>query len=165
MLAQRCSIHPGVRIGTRGFGFDMSPDGHLDVPQLGRVIVGDDVEIGANSSIDRGSGPDTIIGDGCKIDNLVQIGHNVEMGKGMCDRCPKWHRGAAPTSQTSLPWVDNQGSLVTFASPLERKSRRVAARCGTANLGRNWQAIRPFRHGNIFASLAALAKLVDEEGR
>jgi UDP-3-O-[3-hydroxymyristoyl] glucosamine N-acyltransferase len=81
-IGARCQIHPGVRIGTRGFGFAMSPEGHLDVPQLGRVIVGNDVEVGANSTIDRGAGPDTIIGDGCKIDNLVQIGHNVRMGRG-----------------------------------------------------------------------------------
>jgi UDP-3-O-[3-hydroxymyristoyl] glucosamine N-acyltransferase len=81
-IGTRCLLHPGVRIGQRGFGFDMSPEGHLDVPQLGRVIIGSDVEIGANSCIDRGSGPDTIIGDGCKIDNLVQIGHNVHLGKG-----------------------------------------------------------------------------------
>jgi len=81
-VGARCQIHAGARIGTRGFGFDMSPEGHLDVPQLGRVIVGNDVEIGANSTIDRGSGPDTEIGDGCKIDNLVQIGHNVRMGRG-----------------------------------------------------------------------------------
>jgi UDP-3-O-[3-hydroxymyristoyl] glucosamine N-acyltransferase len=81
-IGARCMLHPGVRIGQRGFGFDMSPEGHLDVPQLGRVIIGNDVEIGANSCIDRGAGPDTIIGDGCKIDNLVQIGHNVQMGKG-----------------------------------------------------------------------------------
>lgn len=81
-IGARCVLHPGVRIGQRGFGFDMSPQGHLDVPQLGRVIIGDDVEIGANSCIDRGAGPDTVIGDGCKIDNLVQIGHNVSLGKG-----------------------------------------------------------------------------------
>jgi len=81
-VGARCQIHAGARIGTRGFGFDMSPEGHLDVPQLGRVIVGNDVEIGANSTIDRGAGPDTEIGDGCKIDNLVQIGHNVRMGRG-----------------------------------------------------------------------------------
>lgn len=79
-VGERCRIHPGVRIGQRGFGFHMSPEGHLDVPQLGRVIIGNDVEIGANSTIDRGAGPDTIIGDGCKIDNLVQIGHNVVVG-------------------------------------------------------------------------------------
>ena len=54
----------------------------LKVPQLGRVIIEDDVEIGANSTIDRGAGPDTIIGEGSKIDNLVQIGHNVQLGRG-----------------------------------------------------------------------------------
>ena len=81
-IGARCELHAGVRIGTRGFGFDMSAEGHLDVPQLGRVIIGDDVEVGANSTIDRGAGPDTLIGNGCKIDNLVQIGHNVRMGQG-----------------------------------------------------------------------------------
>ena len=81
-IGARCELHAGVRIGTRGFGFDMSAEGHLDVPQLGRVIIGDDVEVGANSTIDRGAGPDTLIGNGCKIDNLVQIGHNVRIGKG-----------------------------------------------------------------------------------
>ena len=74
-------IHSGVRIGQDGFGFAMGPQGHLKVPQLGRVIVEDDVEIGANATIDRGTGPDTIIGAGSKIDNLVQIGHNVRIGK------------------------------------------------------------------------------------
>ena len=54
----------------------------MDVPQLGRVVVGDAVEIGANATIDRGAGPDTVIGDGCKIDNLVQLGHNVRLGRG-----------------------------------------------------------------------------------
>lgn len=81
-IGARCELHAGVRIGTRGFGFDMSAEGHLDVPQLGRVILGDDIEVGANSTIDRGAGPDTVIGNGCKIDNLVQIGHNVRMGQG-----------------------------------------------------------------------------------
>ena len=82
VIGRRAHIHPGVRVGQRGFGFDMDASGHLDVPQLGRVLIGDDVEIGANSTIDRGAGPDTIIGDGCKIDNLVQIGHNVRLGRG-----------------------------------------------------------------------------------
>ncbi|MFD2207313.1 UDP-3-O-(3-hydroxymyristoyl)glucosamine N-acyltransferase [Kiloniella antarctica] len=81
LLGDNCQIHAGVRIGNRGFGFAMEPDGYIDVPQLGRVIIGNDVEVGANSCIDRGAGPDTIIGDGTKIDNLVQIGHNVKMGK------------------------------------------------------------------------------------
>ena len=81
-VGDRVLIHPGVRIGQRGFGFALDPTGHIKVPQLGRVIVGDDVEIGANSTVDRGAGPDTIIGDGTMIDNLVQIGHNVRIGKG-----------------------------------------------------------------------------------
>ena len=60
----------------------MGAQGHLKVPQLGRVVIGNDVEVGANSTIDRGAGPDTVIGNGCRIDNLVQIGHNVELGMG-----------------------------------------------------------------------------------
>ncbi len=81
-IGVRVLIHPGVRIGQRGFGFAIDPKGHVKVPQLGRVIVGDDVEIGANTTVDRGSGPDTVIGAGTMIDNLVQIAHNVRIGKG-----------------------------------------------------------------------------------
>ncbi|MFL5154282.1 MAG: UDP-3-O-(3-hydroxymyristoyl)glucosamine N-acyltransferase [Microvirga sp.] len=81
VLGDRVILHPGVRIGQDGFGYAMGPQGHLKVPQLGRVIVGDDVEVGANSTIDRGSGRDTLIGEGTKIDNLVQIAHNVTIGK------------------------------------------------------------------------------------
>ncbi len=82
VIGKACQIHAGARIGTRGFGFTMDPEGFVDVPQLGRVLVGDGVEIGANSTIDRGAGPDTVIGSGAKIDNLVQIGHNVQIGRG-----------------------------------------------------------------------------------
>ena len=82
LVGGKCQIHAGVRIGNRGFGFALDPDGYVDVPQLGRVIIGDEVEIGANATIDRGAGPDTVIGDGARIDNLVQIGHNVQLGRG-----------------------------------------------------------------------------------
>lgn len=75
-------LYPGVRVGQDGFGFAIDPTGHVKVPQLGRVIIGDHVEIGANTTIDRGAGPDTVIGQGTWIDNLVQIGHNVVIGKG-----------------------------------------------------------------------------------
>jgi UDP-3-O-[3-hydroxymyristoyl] glucosamine N-acyltransferase len=74
-------IHPGARIGQDGFGFASDRYGHYKIPQLGRVLIGNKVEIGANTCIDRGSGNDTIIEDGCMIDNLVQIGHNVKLGK------------------------------------------------------------------------------------
>ncbi|MBR82510.1 MAG: UDP-3-O-(3-hydroxymyristoyl)glucosamine N-acyltransferase [Magnetovibrio sp.] len=82
LIGDRVIIHGGVNIGQDGFGFAQSSLGHHKVPQLGRVIIEDDVEIGANTTIDRGAGPDTIVGAGTKIDNLVQIAHNVRIGKG-----------------------------------------------------------------------------------
>jgi UDP-3-O-[3-hydroxymyristoyl] glucosamine N-acyltransferase len=82
LIGSRVVLHPGVRIGQAGFGFAPDPAGPVKVPQLGRVIIGDDVDIGANTTIDRGSGHDTVIGPGSMIDNLVQIGHNVTLGRG-----------------------------------------------------------------------------------
>ena len=81
LIGNRVILHAGVRIGQDGFGFAMSARGHLKVPQIGRVIIQDDVEIGANSAVDRGALKDTVIGEGTKIDNLVQIGHNVIIGR------------------------------------------------------------------------------------
>lgn len=81
-IGEATRLYPGVRVGQDGFGFAIDLAGHVKVPQLGRVIIGDHVEIGANTCIDRGAGPDTIIGDGTWIDNCVQIGHNVKIGKG-----------------------------------------------------------------------------------
>ena len=82
VIGARVVLHPGVRIGQPGFGFAPDREGPVKIPQLGRVIVGDDVDIGANTTIDRGSGHDTVIGPGTMIDNLVQIGHNVVLGRG-----------------------------------------------------------------------------------
>lgn len=80
LIGDNVIIHSGVSIGQDGFGFAMGADGHLKVPQIGRVIIQDDVEIGANTTIDRGALGDTMVGKGSKIDNLVQIGHNVVIG-------------------------------------------------------------------------------------
>lgn len=82
LIGARVVLHPGVRIGQAGFGFAPDAAGPIKVPQLGRVIIGDDADIGANTTIDRGSGHDTVIGPGTMIDNLVQIGHNVVLGRG-----------------------------------------------------------------------------------
>jgi UDP-3-O-[3-hydroxymyristoyl] glucosamine N-acyltransferase len=82
MIANAVTIHPGCQIGQDGFGFASGAQGHVRIPQLGRVIIHDHVNIGANSTVDRGAGPDTVIGAGTQIDNLVQIGHNVEIGMG-----------------------------------------------------------------------------------
>jgi UDP-3-O-[3-hydroxymyristoyl] glucosamine N-acyltransferase len=80
LVGDRVILHAGVRIGQDGFGFALGAR-HLKVPQIGRVVIQDDVEIGANSCVDRGTLRDTIIGEGSKIDNLVQIGHNVVVGR------------------------------------------------------------------------------------
>ena len=81
LVGDRVILHAGVRVGQDGFGFAMGRDGHLKVPQIGRVVLQDDVEVGANTAIDRGSNRDTVVGEGTKIDNLVQIGHNVSIGR------------------------------------------------------------------------------------
>jgi UDP-3-O-[3-hydroxymyristoyl] glucosamine N-acyltransferase len=81
LIGDRVIIHPGCAIGQDGFGFIMGAKGHQKVPQIGRVIIQDDVEIGANSTVDRGALGDTVIGEGTKIDNLVQIAHNVVIGR------------------------------------------------------------------------------------
>ncbi len=82
ILGAGVTLHPGARIGQEGFGFTAGPDGFVSVAQLGRVIIEDDADIGANSTIDRGSAQDTVIGKGTRIDNLVQIGHNTRTGRG-----------------------------------------------------------------------------------
>jgi UDP-3-O-[3-hydroxymyristoyl] glucosamine N-acyltransferase len=81
LVGDRVVMHPGCAIGQDGFGYLMSPRGHRKIPQIGRVIIQDDVEIGAGTTIDRGSNRDTLIGEGSKIDNLVQIAHNVSIGR------------------------------------------------------------------------------------
>jgi UDP-3-O-[3-hydroxymyristoyl] glucosamine N-acyltransferase len=81
LIGDRVIVHAGVNIGQDGFGFAPGDKAHTKVPQIGRVIVQDDVEIGANATIDRGALVDTVIGEGTKIDNLVQVGHNVTIGR------------------------------------------------------------------------------------
>lgn len=80
-IGHQCIIHPNATIGADGFGFRPCPErGLVKIPQIGDVVIGNQVEIGANSCVDRGKFSSTILGDGCKIDNLVQIGHNSELG-------------------------------------------------------------------------------------
>jgi UDP-3-O-[3-hydroxymyristoyl] glucosamine N-acyltransferase len=83
IIGAHCILHPNVTIGADGFGFRPSPDGKglIKIQHIGNVVIGNGVEIGANSCVDRGKFSATIVGDGCKIDNLVQIGHNSKMGR------------------------------------------------------------------------------------
>lgn len=83
IVGSYCILHSNVSIGADGFGFRPSPDGKglIKIPHIGNVVIGNGVEIGANSCVDRGKFSSTIVGDGCKIDNLIQIGHNSKMGR------------------------------------------------------------------------------------
>lgn len=119
-------FYPGARIGQDGFGFAIDPTGFVKVPQLGRVIIGNHVEIGSNTCIDRGAGPDTEIGDGTWIDNLVQIGHNVKVG-----------RGCIIVSQAGISGSSELGDYVVLAGQVGvaghlkiGKGARVAAKSG-----------------------------------
>src|SRR5208283_1652357 len=81
VVGRRVRLHPGVVVGSDGFGYELASGRHEKVPQVGSVLIGDDVEIGANSTIDRARFGRTTVGEGTKIDNLVQVGHNVVIGK------------------------------------------------------------------------------------
>lgn len=83
VIGSFCILHPNVSIGADGFGFRPAPDGRclIKIPHIGNVVIGNGVEIGANSCVDRGKFSSTVVGDGCKIDNLIQIGHNSKMGR------------------------------------------------------------------------------------
>jgi len=125
-IGRECDIHPGVRIGTRGFGFAMSRKGFLDIPQTGTVQIGDFVEIGANSTVDRGMGPNTVIGDGCKLDNLVQIGHNVVLGRGCVITAQSGVAGS-----TVLDDFVVMGAQSGIAGHLKiGRGAQIAAKCG-----------------------------------
>jgi len=82
MIGRRCVVHSGAVIGSDGFGFARDQGRWLDIPQLGRAVLGDDVSVGANTTIDRGAFDDTVIGNGVKLDNQIHIAHNVKVGDG-----------------------------------------------------------------------------------
>ncbi|TDH63907.1 UDP-3-O-(3-hydroxymyristoyl)glucosamine N-acyltransferase [Dankookia rubra] len=106
ILGRGVVLHPGARIGQEGFGFAPTPDGRFEtMPQLGRVLLGDFVEVGANSCVDRGSQGDTILGPGTRLDNLVQIGHNVQTG-----------RGCVVVGQAGIAGSTTLGDYVTLAA-------------------------------------------------
>lgn len=81
VIGARSILHPGAVVGSDGFGNAQSPEGWVKVPQLGGVVIGDDVEIGANTTVDRGAIDDTVIENGVRLDNLIQIAHNVRIGE------------------------------------------------------------------------------------
>ena len=163
LSASAPSLHPGVHIGQDGFGFAPGPKGIIKVPQLGRVLIGDDVEVGANSCIDRGAGPDTVIGDGCKIDNLVQIGHNVQLGKcviitGQCGIAGSTHLGDGVMlgAQTGIAGHLHIGAGAKLAARSRRHARHSA--------GRNLMAERrQYRSSDWHRQIAAAGEIGKKE--
>ncbi len=163
LVGDRVTIHPGARIGQDGFGFAPDPAGHVKVPQLGRVVIGDDCEIGANTTIDRGSGPDTVIGANCWIDNLVQIGHNVQIGRG-CILVAQ----VGISGSTRLDDFAVLGGQAGLAGHLRvGAGARIGAQSGVTRdvpAGETWAGYpaRPIREH--FRQLATLARLSKAKG-
>lgn len=153
-------IHRGVHIGQDGFGFAPSPSGILKVPQLGRVIIEDHVEIGSGTCIDRGAGPDTVVGAHTKIDNLVQIGHNVQLGRyvliasqtGIAGSC-KVEDGAMLGGQVGL------GGHLTIG-----KGAKLAAQSGVLGdvpAGKTYMGTPAMPIKTYFRQVATLKKLIE----
>ena len=158
VLGDRNTLHAGVRIGSDGFGYLGKADGHHKIRHVGRVVIGDDVEIGSNSAIDRGSIGDTLIGAGTKIDNLVHIAHNVRVGKrclilagvGIAGSC-RIEDGVVIAGQVGLAGHITVG-----------KGARLAAQAGVISdvpAGETWSGFPARRHGDTMRGAANLHKL------
>ncbi|GBR53302.1 UDP-3-O-[3-hydroxymyristoyl] glucosamine N-acyltransferase [Gluconobacter sphaericus NBRC 12467] len=162
-IGDRVTLYPGVRIGQDGFGFAVGPEGFETVPQLGLVVLEDGVEVGANSTIDRGSMRDTLIGAGTRIDNLVQIGHNARLG-----RC------CIIVSQAGISGSTELGDFVTIAAQAGLighikigAKARIGAQCGVmsdveAGADVIGSPAMPFRE--FFRNVATLRKLSRKSG-
>ena len=163
LIGDRVILHPGARIGQDGFGFAMGPRGHLKVPQVGRVILQDDVEIGAGTTIDRGANRDTVIGEGTKIDNLVQIGHNVVVGR----HCVIVAQAGISGSCTIEDFVAIGGQAGLAGHLHIGAGAQIAADAGLMNdvpAGGRWggSPARPIR--DLWKEVTLLKKMVRESG-
>jgi UDP-3-O-[3-hydroxymyristoyl] glucosamine N-acyltransferase len=126
IIGDNVRIYPGCCIGQDGFGFAIDPTGFVKIPQLGRVIIEDSVEIGAGCTIDRGAGPDTVIGQGTWLDNLIQIGHNVKVGRG----CIMAAQGGISGSTVLEDYVVLAGQVGVAGHLRIGKGARIAAKSG-----------------------------------
>jgi UDP-3-O-[3-hydroxymyristoyl] glucosamine N-acyltransferase len=165
LIGDRVVIHPGTHIGQDGFGYVSGKQGHVKVPQTGRVIIQDDVEIGAGTAIDRGAHRDTMIGEGTKIDNLVQIAHNVSIGR----HCVVAAHTGISGSCTLGDYVVLGGSVGLADHIHVGDGAQLAARSGVMNnvpAGEKWAGApaKPIRE--FFREVSALRKLsTSKDGR
>lgn len=151
-------VQAGVRIGGCGFGYTSDDSGHTKLPQLGRVIVQDRVEVGANTTIDRGALADTVVGEGTKIDNLVQVGHNVQIGR----NCIIVSQVGLSGSVTVKDFAVIGGGVGVAPHVTIGRGTRVAAMAGVMNDledGKSYAGTpaRPAR--TFFREVATLAKM------
>jgi UDP-3-O-[3-hydroxymyristoyl] glucosamine N-acyltransferase len=158
MLGDRAVIHPGARVGGEGFGFTPQSDGARRLPHVGRCRIGDDVEIGANSTVDRGSIGDTVIGSGTKVDNLVQIAHNVRIGA----RCIIMAQAGLAGSTTIEDDVVLAGQAGLAGHLTVHRGARVAAQAGVIGdvaAGETVSGYPARSHRDVLRQAAALRRL------
>jgi UDP-3-O-[3-hydroxymyristoyl] glucosamine N-acyltransferase len=157
-IGNRVTLHAGVRIGSDGFGYIQRGGQHVKIPHVGRCLIEDDVEIGANTTIDRGSIDDTVIGAGTKIDNLVQIGHNVRIGKGCLIMGQAGIAGSVRVEDGCMIL----GQVGISGHNTIGKGARVAAQAGVFGdipAGETWSGYPARPHKEALRAQAALFKL------
>ena len=158
-LAERVRVHAGVRLGSDGFGYVFRDGAHEKIPHVGRCIVESDVEIGANTTIDRGSIDDTVIGAGTKIDNLVHIAHNVRVGRLCLIMAQVGIAGSARVEDGAI--LAGQAGIAGHQTIGARA--RVAAQAGvfgSVPAGETWSGYPARPHREALRAQAALFKLV-----
>lgn len=163
-IGNRVILHAGVRIGSDGFGFvTQKVNGqmeHTKIPHVGRAIIGDDVEIGANSTIDRGSVDDTVIGAGTKIDNLVQVGHNARVGR-LCLLCAQVGVSGSSRIEDGVVLAGQAGISGHLTIGPGAKVGAQAGVIGDIPAGESWSGYPARPHRESMRAYAALFKLAD----
>ena len=164
VIGNRVLLHAGVRLGSDGFGYVSGKGGHDKIPHLGRVVLGDDIEIGANSTVDRGSIGDTTIGNGTKLDNLVHIGHNVRIGA----HCLLMAGTMLAGSVTIEDWVIMAGQSGVVGHATVGRGARIGAKTGVTRDVAPGESVSGFpsrghrEHMRAMAALYALTPLVHQ---
>jgi UDP-3-O-[3-hydroxymyristoyl] glucosamine N-acyltransferase len=158
VIADRVTIHAGARIGSDGFGYVQRDGEHLKIPHVGRCIIEHDVEIGANTTIDRGSIDDTVVGAGTKVDNLVQIAHNVRVGRACLIMAQVGIAGSVRVEDGAMLL----GQVGVSGHHTVGKGARLAAQAGVFGdipAGETWSGYPARPHKESLRAQAALFKL------